>query len=62
MRVVRYERTGLRGAVWSRQPARSDTVPVIDRPRFKPHIHVETIKGEGVLLLSELAHSRPVLL
>jgi ribosomal protein S12 methylthiotransferase accessory factor len=30
---------------------------MFNRPRFKPHLHVETIPGEGVFLLSEVAQT-----
>src|SRR5687767_6802107 len=30
---------------------------MIERPQFKPHIHVEIVKDEGVFLVSEIGHS-----
>jgi ribosomal protein S12 methylthiotransferase accessory factor len=30
---------------------------MLNRPRFRPHFHVEVMPGEGVLLLSEARHS-----
>jgi len=29
----------------------------LNRPRFRPHFHVEVVPGEGVLLLSDTRHS-----
>src|SRR5215470_14686816 len=30
---------------------------MLSRPRFRPHIHVEVLPGEGVVLLSDTRHS-----
>jgi hypothetical protein len=30
---------------------------MLNRPRFRPHFHVEVLPGEGVLLLSDARHS-----
>ena len=30
---------------------------MINRPQFKPHLHLEIVKGEGVFLISELGYS-----
>jgi ribosomal protein S12 methylthiotransferase accessory factor len=30
---------------------------MLNRPRFRPHFHVEVVPGEGVLLLSDMRHS-----
>lgn len=30
---------------------------MIERPRFKEHLAIEIVSGEGVFLLSELGHS-----
>jgi ribosomal protein S12 methylthiotransferase accessory factor len=30
---------------------------MLNRPRFRPHMHVEVVPGEGVLLLSDARHS-----
>src|SRR5262245_54987330 len=40
-----------------RRPGREEAGPMLKRPRFRPHWHVEVMPGEGVLLLSDARHS-----
>jgi oxazoline/thiazoline synthase len=37
--------------------AAPEAVPMIQRPQFKAHFHVEIVKDEGVFLVSEIGHS-----
>src|SRR5262249_54826728 len=38
-------------------PATGEAGPMLKRPRFRPHLHVEGMPGEGILLLSDARHS-----
>src|SRR5207237_1133089 len=58
--VPSHDHAGLRRTAV--EPARGPGVvrrgaaPMLKRPRFAPHFHVEVLPGEGVLLLSDARH------
>lgn len=34
-----------------------ELIPMIEQPQFKPHLHVEVVRNEGVFLVSEISHA-----
>src|SRR4051794_4397796 len=54
--LVHLPRVAVFACRWSIDPWEK-AGSMLNRPRFRPHFHVEVLPGEGVLLLSDTRHT-----